>query len=156
MRQVRTRPSFSVCTRRDLFENLQVLRHRREGDAERLCQSRNGHGPPVSLSRIARRVGSPSAWNSGRCRWKALSSLVLPRAPLLRQFLREAVKESAPACLDHLGPVRPLNERSLMGEDQSVPSPAGRNSNVASITTMGFPFRDIFEAITMCFSGTMS
>ena len=66
MPQVRTRPTFSVCTSPlAVPKHLKVLNYCSKSNAERPGQARHRNSVPcLSLSTIARRVGSPRAWNT--------------------------------------------------------------------------------------------
>src|ERR1019366_9025637 len=83
-------------------------------------------GPRLNRSRIARRVGSPRAWNKRSMSMgdPFIGEFLSGRS--LCEFLLHAVEKGTPSCFEHLRPVRPIQERSLMGEGEVRPCRCGQ------------------------------
>src|ERR1039457_733562 len=86
--------------------------------ARGLARSETDKGPWLSLSTMARRVGSPRAWKT---RSTCLLWLGIQGSRFARQFGGQLIEEFAPPVFTHLRAVGALEEGSLFGEHEGGP-----------------------------------
>src|SRR5258707_2148628 len=114
--QVRTLPTFSVCTK-PLSSNTckcctTAARVMSRGSANRETDM----GPWLSLSTIARRVGSPRAWKT-----RSMLTFWLGMLANGRQLFCQLFQQFAPSVFAHFRAIGALEECSLMREDEVGP-----------------------------------